>query len=83
MNVAKRVNKIWPVVSVSSLLISILPVHSPVFFSETCPDFFVPLRAHRIKEALLLDAGSRVGCSRNIYRLTNNNKKHDLWYDDL
>ena len=50
-------------------------------FSKTSPEFFlcwlwltpVPVQAHRIKQATLLDAGSRAGCPRNMNRL--NNKK--------
>ena len=65
---------------ISSLLISTLPVHSPEFFPKTSPDFFlcwlwltpVPVYARRIKQVtLLLDAGSRFKCSRNINRLQN------------
>ena len=52
-------------------------------FSKTSPDFFpcwllltlVPVQAHRIKQATLLDAGSCVECPWNINWL----KKHDLW----
>ena len=65
---------------ISSLLISTLPVHSPAFFfSKTSPEFFVcqlwltpvPAQACRIKSVTLLDAGSRVECSRNINTLQN------------
>ena len=37
-------------------------------FSKTSPDFFVPVKARRMKWVTLLDAGSRVECPRNINR---------------
>ena len=43
----------------------------PVHILKTSPDFFVPVKARRIKKVALLDAGSRVECLRNINRLKN------------
>ena len=71
---------------ISSLLISLLSVHSPAFVPKPLP-FFVffsslcwlwltpnPVLARRIKKVSLLDAGSRVECPWNINRLKKNQK---------